>query len=142
MVHMMVYLATVLSGLTYDPVSLFFRFMGVAVGGPVNFYRTQRVYGQAIGNFYNKIMKEKLSSFKKEEGVHLIIDTRFDTPGKLIYLGMHSPTWLVYMIIHDSVNVCILVHCHSIFMLFQASVQTKLRLSSWSMRLDKSSIWR
>jgi len=33
-VHMLVFLATVLSGLTYEPVSLLYRFMNVAVGGP------------------------------------------------------------------------------------------------------------
>ena len=80
---MMVFLSTILSGLTYGPVSLMFRFMNVVVGAPTSFYQTQRVYGQAIHKFYQQQISTKLHAAlsQKDQGVRLLIDTRFDTPG-------------------------------------------------------------
>ena len=78
---MMLFLSTILSGLTYGSASLLFRFMNVTIGVPSNFYKTQRVYADAINTFYQERIAKKLSAFKRKGGVKLLIDTRFDTPG-------------------------------------------------------------
>lgn len=83
LVHMLVFLATILSGLTYGPVSLMFKFMNVIVGTPASFYQTQRIYSQAIHKFFRERMTTQIDSFRNQE-VELLMDTRFDTPGRFL----------------------------------------------------------
>ncbi len=76
-----------MSGLTYGSVSTLFRFMNVAAGCPSNFYRTQRVYERAIDRAYQESMTKQHADF--QDGATLIIDTRFDTPGKQRNVDMY-----------------------------------------------------
>ncbi len=77
-------IAVLMAGLTWGPVQLMFKFMNVAVGGAQSFYTAQSVYMLAIGAFYQQRMEQERKKWLGKD-LTIILDTRFDTPGKTIH---------------------------------------------------------
>ena len=72
-----------MTGLTWAPVEMMFRFMNVTITGAGAFYTNQRVYCEAVNTYFHGQMGEWQQQHSGSRTV--LVDTRYDTPGRLKY---------------------------------------------------------
>ena len=82
MVHCLLQIAILLSGLTYNRVARVFKFINLAIGSGSAFRNAQAYYYRnAISNKFTTMTNDIATSFNASERT-IAIDTRFDSPGE------------------------------------------------------------
>jgi hypothetical protein len=81
-ISILIYLSVLMAGLTWTPIELMFRFMGVVGGTASSIFAYQWLAQQGVQHYFGRKATLLLNSIKANVSqLILVIDTRYDTPG-------------------------------------------------------------